>query len=83
MLEAKASTLMLEEKLEDGTNWQLRQMIVVKGLAEKENEKRSDTRHILAKHVSKAYQIHIKKANVLSERVHWGGGEGFKSSTGQ
>ena len=61
MLEAKASTLMLEEKLEDGTNWQLRQMIVVKGLAEKENEKRSDTRQILAKHVSKAYQINIKK----------------------
>ena len=74
---ALESFKMLEEKLEDRTNRQLRQTIVVKGLAEKENEKWSDTRHILAKHVSKAYQIDIKKANNLFERVHRGGGEGF------
>ena len=76
---ALESFKVLEEKLEDRTNRQLRQTIVVKGLPEKENEKWSDTRHILAKHVSKAYQIDIKKANALFERVHRGGGEGFES----
>ena len=76
---ALESFKMLEEKLEDPTNRQLHQTIVVKGLPEKENKQWSDTRHVFAKYVSRAYQIDIKKANALFERVHRGGGEGFKS----
>ena len=68
----------LEEKLEDRTNRQLRQTIIVKGLPEKVNEKWADTRNILAKHVSKFYKMDFKDAYVLFERVHRGGGNGYQ-----
>ena len=75
--DATASFQQLETKLEDRTNRQLRQTIVVKGLPEKKNEKWADTRNALAKYVSKAYQMDIKHAYGLFERVHRGGGDGF------
>ena len=58
----------LEEKLEDRTNRQLRQTIVVKGIPEK--EKWTDTRNLLAKHVSKYYKMYypIKTHNKLFSR---------------
>ena len=68
----------LEEKLEDRTNRQLRQTIVVKGIPEKENEKWTDTRNLLAKHVSKYYKMDYKDAYALFERVHRGGGYGHQ-----
>ena len=56
----------LEEKLEDRTNRQLRQTIIVKGLPEKVNEKLADTRKILAKHVSKFFKMDFKdKSNEI------------------
>ena len=70
----------LEGKLEDRTNRQLRQTIVVKGLPEKQDEKWSDTRNILAKHISKAYDIEYKKVYSMFERVHRGGGDGYNNS---
>ena len=70
----------LEGKLEDRTNRQLRQTIVVKGLPEKQEEKWSDTRNILAKHISKAYDIEYKKVYSMFERVHRGGGDGYNNS---
>ena len=69
----------LEEKLEDRTNRQLRQTIVVKGLQEKPNEKWADTRNLLAKYVSKAYNMEFKVAYSLFDRVHRGGGQGFEA----
>ena len=86
-LEARMTTLQattiesfkqLEEKVEDRTNRQLRQTIVVKGLAEKPNEKWADTKNLLAKHVSKNYQMEFKTAFALFDRVHRGGGNGFQ-----
>ena len=68
----------LEEKVEDRTNRQLRKTIVVKGLPEKPHEKWSDTRNILAKHISKSYNIEYKTAYAMFERVHRGGGNGFQ-----
>ena len=62
----------LEEKVEDRTNRQLRKTIVVKGLPEKPNEKWSDTRNILAKHISKSYNIALlcsKGSTVVVEMV--------------
>ena len=52
----------LEEKVEDRTNRQLRNTILVKGLLEKPNEKWSDTRNLLAKHIAKLYNIEFKNA---------------------
>ena len=69
---------LLEEKLEDRTNRQLRQTVVIKGLPEKDGEKWTDTRNALAKHISKAYKIEFKKAYALFDRVHRGGGDGFE-----
>ena len=69
---------LLEEKLEDRTNRQLRQTVVIKGLPEKEGEKWSDTRNTLAKHISKVYKIEVKKAHALFDRVHRGGGDGYE-----
>ena len=68
----------LEEKLEDRTNLQLRQTIVIKGIPEKANEKWADTRNILAKSISKTYDMEYKRAYSLFERVHRGGGNGFQ-----
>ena len=72
------SFIQLEEKLEDRTNRQLRQTIVVKGLPEKPSEKWADTRNILAKYIAKAYDMEFRKAYSLFERVHRGGGNGFE-----
>ena len=68
----------LEAKVEDRTNRQLRQTIVIKGLPEKPNEKWADTRNILAKYIAKAYKMEFKTAYGLFERVHRGGGNGFE-----
>ena len=70
----------LESKLEDRTNRQLRQTIVVKGLPEKKDETWTDTRNTLAKHISKAYNIEFKKVYSMFERVHRGGGDGYNNS---
>ena len=69
---------LLEEKLEDRTNRQLRQTVVINGLPEKDGEKWSDTRNALAKHISKAYKIEFKKAYALFDRVHREGGDGYE-----
>ena len=69
---------LLKEMLEDRTNRQLRQTVVIKGLPEKDGEKWSDTRNTLAKHISKAYKIEFKKAFALFDRVHREGGGGFE-----
>ena len=68
----------LEEKVEDRTNRQLRKTIVVKGLPEKPNEKWSDTRNLLAKHIAKSYNMEFKTAYAMFERVHRGGGNGYQ-----
>ena len=70
----------LEGQLEDRTNRQLRQTIVVKGLPEKKDEKWTDTRKILAKHISKAYNTEFKKVYSMFEWVHRGGGDGYNNS---
>ena len=70
----------LEGKPEDRTNRQLPQTIVMKGLPEKQDEKWSDTRNILVKHISKAYNIEFKKVYSMFERVHRGGGDGYNNS---
>ena len=68
----------LEEKVEDRTNWQLWKTIVVKGLTEKSNEKWSDTRNLLAKHIAKSYNMDFKTAYAMFESVHRGGGNGYQ-----
>ena len=73
---SKESFKQLETRVEDRTNRQLRQTIVVKGLPEKKNETWTDTRNILAKYVSKSYNMEFKTAYGMFERVHRGGGDG-------
>ena len=73
---SKESFKQLETRVEDRTNRQLRQTIVVKGLPEKKNETWTDTRNILAKYVSKSYNMEFKTAYGMLERVHRGGGDG-------
>ena len=73
----KESFKQLETKVEDRTNRQLRQTIVVKGLPEKKNETWTDTRNALAKYVSKSYNMEFKTAYGMFERVHRGGGDGY------
>ena len=86
-LEAKLTTFQtitidsfkqLEEKAEDHTNRQLRQTMVVKGLAEKLNEKWAVTKNLLAKHVTKNYQM-FKTAFALFDRVHRGWGNATRT----
>ena len=73
----KQSFKQLEIKVEDRTNRQLRQTIVVKGLPEKQNETWTDTRNALAKYVAKSYKMEFKTAYSMFERVHRGGGDGY------
>ena len=68
----------LEEKVEDRTNRQLRNTILVKGLLEKPNEKWSDTRNLLARHIPKSYNMEFKTAYAMFDRVHRGGGNGYQ-----
>ena len=64
---ALESFKMLEEKLEDRTNRQLRQTIVVKGLPEKENEKWSDTQY--APHFGKTCVKGVSDGHQESQRL--------------
>ena len=63
----KESFKQLETKVEDRTNRQLRQTIVVKGLPEKQNETWTDTRNTLANYVSKSYNMEFKTAYGMFE----------------
>ena len=72
------SFIQLEENLEDRTNRQLRQTVVVDGLPEKPIEKWVDTRNILAKYIAKAYDMEFRKVYSFFERVHPGRGNGFE-----
>ena len=66
------------ERVEDRNNRGLGQTIVVRGLPEKNKEQWNDTRNILAKYVSEAYDLEYKEAFAMFERVHRGGGNGFE-----
>ena len=52
----------------------------MKGLPEKQDEKWTDTMSILAKHISKAYNIEFKKVYGMFERAHRGGGDCYNNS---
>ena len=51
-VDAIKSFKQLEDKVEERTNRQMRQTLVIKGLPEKDGESWQDTRNLLAKHIA-------------------------------
>ena len=62
----KELTSASDSKLEECTNRQLCQAIVIKGLPEQGNKKWADVRNLLSKHVPKFYKVSCKKAFYLN-----------------
>ena len=60
----------LEERIEERTNRQLRQTLVIKGIRESKNESWDDTKSLLAKAISDNVGMPLKSAETMLNRVH-------------
>lgn len=72
---------LLEKKVEDRTNRQLRQTMVLRGLKElPEEESWSDTRDLVASKISELLNIEFSEAKLLINRCHRGGNTQYYKS---
>ena len=62
----------IEERLEDRTNRQLRQTLIIRGLKEIPNETWDDTKELVAKAISKNLDVSKTEASDMLNRVHRG-----------
>ena len=68
---------MLEEKVEERTNRQLRKTLVIRGIPEKEHEKWSNTDSTLSSIIAQTMNIPVQEAEKMIDRCHRGGNPKF------
>ena len=62
----------IEERLEERTNRQLRQTLIIRGIQEVPNETWDDTKDLVAKAISKNTDVSFQEATNMLNRVHRG-----------